>query len=93
MPTSPDAGNFQFSGPGLDISATMTVERSLWVGSMYDSGPALPQMKQAKDRFQNIVPALETVATEFYGYQKFAWTQKITALNNGNELLNTRYYP
>lgn len=67
MPTSPNAGNFQFSDSGLDVSATITVERSLWVGSAYDCGPALPQMKQAKDRFQNIVPALETVATEFYG--------------------------
>ena len=49
-------------------------------------------MKQARDRFQNIVPALETLATEFYGCHKFAWAQKITALNNGNELLNTRYH-
>ena len=62
------------------------------MGCAYDCGPALPQMKQARSRFQNTVSALETHAPEFYGCQKFAWAQKITALNNGNELLNTRYH-
>lgn len=42
----------------------------------------MPQIKQARDRFQNIVPALETFATEFYGCLKFAGAQKISALNN-----------
>ena len=39
-------------------------------------GQALPQIKQVRYRFQNTVPALETLAKEFYGYQKFAWAQK-----------------
>lgn len=82
MPTSPHAGNFQVSGSGLDISATITVWRSLWAACAYDCGPEMPQMKQARDRFQNTVPALETFATEFYGCQKFVWAQKITALNS-----------
>lgn len=31
-----------------------------------------PQMKQARDGFQNTMPALETLATECYACQEFA---------------------
>lgn len=35
-----------------------------------------PQMKKPRNRFQNITPALETLATESYACQKFARAQK-----------------
>lgn len=41
MYTSPHVGSSQFSASGLDISAAITVRRSVWVGCACDSGPTL----------------------------------------------------
>lgn len=46
-----------------------------WVEPMI-VGQHSPQMKQARARLQNTMPALETLATECYVCQEFAWAQK-----------------